>query len=638
MSLADQDFDQWRAMGEWAGAASDSLRAAGIYGDVVEGDYSTAAAEVGEWMAEEALSEGFAEVLERTVRDPGFDLRMGTPGAGAAWSGAVADVLAGQVMDTVMEPVERQQERIEILVDTQHQADVINDAVHVGRTLASGGLSEHGHFEELPGRYETESERVLGRQDERPYASQLPEQIEGHMDTAFQALRQEPVEGDIGFQFDFPPITREPAIDSFGDFARPMGGTEIGDTDAVHFDLDVGDRLGVNMRPDLEDHVMDYVFDAQVRDGRDIDFNSIAGPVDDTVEAAGVAQVQLRDREMNFTSRETLDDYNEHKLYNHSFDTGPLDATDAESGAILIGRDGGTHRGSKHDDISLDASVAQMGDGNDIVILDNETGRLADGGAGDDILIGGTAEETFIGGEGRDEIHADDGDIVEATAGHDRADTIRFEGLELSGPDGVDHPDGVLRGSHGETYSQGADGADIVVEHEGRMLTIEGASDGDFGFDLSGLLEREASLSGADGTDFAQDFGAQAPGGTTLAEAGNFLSENGNAALENLYTREAWSREEGALADALDSPATDAMLRTLGENGVERLDVEIDPAAAPEANAMGLVRAACTDINERGLREEYITTADDMARERGWEADAATHDPEHDYDDSYAIV
>ena len=280
----------------------------------------------------------------------------------------------------------------------------------------------------------------------------------------------------------------------------------------------------------------------------------IHADIRDTAEAADEAMVELRQLGREFKSEQDLEQYIEDGQAAHRFDGGELRAggrdaavfytedgthvRSAEGGAVLVGRDDGRHVGGRGADLSLDADTAHMGPGDDVVLLDNETGRLADGGSGKDTLIGGGASETLIGGTGKDHIRAgagadvlyggtkddagrsvDDntpdrlapgagvdtvlagnGDIVEAAVdGGSRADTLHLGELHLRGPvnakgqpTGLD-TEGRGTGAAGESYALDRATCELSITHEHRSVTVEGYTQGDF--QLEPAAQKEAALS-----------------------------------------------------------------------------------------------------------------------------------------------
>lgn len=567
---------------------------------------------------------------------------------------ALADAVGGAMADAAMaasQGIEDAGGWLKNRIEDQRQYDFDS---HMGQlqfdyeynisVQQMGGLRDYNHFDELPHEWGSGdmNEGTLPLFEPRSDTYGLGVDIAEATYTAAQAIADKRAPASYNSTIVPPFVTGTPAIDELSDFVTVEGRVDgvgalvrPGQAESLRFDLDAGDRLGTDLREDVGDYATDYIFDASSTDGRLIgggfrnaDMYDVADAAEAIAENAEAFSVEMRQMRTEFTSDGARSHYFRGHMFNHTFEGGRLDASDTTGGAVLIGRDGGRHLGGSGNDLGLDASTARMGAGDDIAILDNETGYLADGGEGNDILIGGRAAETFIGGEGRDEIHAGDGDTVVATPGEDRADTIRFEGMDLHGPRGA-HADGTLVGDHGETYEPGADGGDLTVRHGDRSLTIEDFENGDFGIDLPTGAWKDARL----GTE---------PGGTSLADASDYLRDHGEAVLKDLYTRESWSLEEGALADALDSPAADAMMHTLGDNGEDRLDVEIDSSAPYEVNAMEIVRAAGAKLEERGLVEDYVAAADDMADERGWSYETvhtpAEHALEADDDYSYSLA
>ncbi|WP_051206324.1 proprotein convertase P-domain-containing protein [Sporomusa ovata] len=149
-----------------------------------------------------------------------------------------------------------------------------------------------------------------------------------------------------------------------------------------------------------------------------------------------------------------------------------------------------------------EVEIAQGGRGNDVIIGGGTSSVFIDGQDGDDILIGGAANDAIAGGDGKDYIDGGYGnDVLRGQRGRD---TIYGGGGDdyIDGGDEDDSLYGgsgndVIKGASGDDYIDGGDGTD-VVEYTGsyseyRIMRTE-----------KGVFISD-TVAGRDGTDFVQN-------------------------------------------------------------------------------------------------------------------------------------
>ena len=568
MLLGDANFDQYAAMNDYAGKAGKALVGLDIGTSLAEGRPAEAVETAGEWLAGEALSNGFSDVLKETTHSPDFGRGMGLPDG---YRDAFADAVGGAMGEAAQVAADSAVEAGQWLKDRATDVIRVDPRTQFGRTALdyqdfkdvrdASGLDEYNHFEELPHQYGDPEVNAgtLARGAERPDSYGLGHDIGVAAEKAANVIAFDPPAADYGVSATPPFVTRAPAVDELSDFVTVEGDSvRPGAAEALRFDLGTADRLGTTLRADVADHASAYTYDAEYEDRRDFGTTERAvglhDDIRDTAAGADEAVVELRQLGREFESEQDLEQYIEDGLSAHRFDGGELRAggpdaavhhtgdgthvPSAAGGAVLVGRDDGYHVGGRGDDLSLDAGTAHLGPGDDVVLLDNETGRHADGGVGRDTLVGGRGNEVLVGGAGADHlragagddtlyggtvddagrgvddhapdrlapgagvdtVHAGHGDVVEAASeGGSRADTLHLGGLELRGPvDARGRPaglDGEGRGTGaaGELYRLDRDTGELRVEHEGRSVSVQGFREGDFG--IGAPAREKASLS-----------------------------------------------------------------------------------------------------------------------------------------------
>ena len=655
------NLDQWQAMNKYTGLAGKALTGLDIAQSISEGNEQQAIEQAGEWLTGEALSNGFSKVIEETTRSNfagRYGWNIGSQEMHKAWSDAVGGAMADAAqagadsLEAAGEWLKDRATEVEttpppIIIRSQVEFDYVNTLL----IQRDGGVHEYGHFETLPYKFHRTDE-ALGRTEPRPFQSSLPRDVLDATGEAFDAVRNSEVPGHIIPSFNVPPWQRVGAVDELTDFvtATPgYKGSGPGLNEALNYDLDVGDRLNIDLRGDVANHALDYIHHAQVEDGRDLDFNAIAEDVERIADNAELFTLELRQMRTDFPSDKSREDYFSDKVYNHAFEGGRLDAGDS-IGALMIGRDGGRHNGSIGDDLSLDASVAMLGAGHDIAILDNETGHLADGGAGDDILIGGERSETLIGGVGEDHMrgHAgedtlygtapdmeDDGvrdylsggagidtyyvgdnDVIEATPDGDRDDVIHFNGLTLEGP--VTTTSAESTGAAGEVYTLGEDGKTLTVTHGEHQIEIRDFTNGDFGIDLTQL---EAATTSP----------ALVPTKIKLEKAIEILAED-----QKTLNQQAQETGVSSLAHrAVNHPDAAQMMQKLHMEGVSTFKAEVTSDMCIEARVGCILHAGKQATHEAGLllpvEERAIDAQADEASRSHIQTAESVYEDDHSY-------
>jgi len=104
----------------------------------------------------------------------------------------------------------------------------------------------------------------------------------------------------------------------------------------------------------------------------------------------------------------------------------------------------------------LEHTKFDLGSGDDTLVVDSNVhvGIHADGGSGDDVMIGGSGDDDLHGGSGDDYIAGRDGnDVIDGGSGDD---------VEYGG-----RGDDVLLGGSGDDLQVGGDGNDIIVGGSG---------------------------------------------------------------------------------------------------------------------------------------------------------------------------
>lgn len=112
-----------------------------------------------------------------------------------------------------------------------------------------------------------------------------------------------------------------------------------------------------------------------------------------------------------------------------------------------------------------------LGDGDDLVIVTTSAPVLIDGGAGNDILYGGSGDNTLLGGDGNDILFGGSGsNVLDGGAGDDTL--IGGRGTDiLRGGAGND----LLDGGRGDDLLIGGDGDDRLIGGRGRNILIGGS-------------------------------------------------------------------------------------------------------------------------------------------------------------------
>ncbi|MEP1231259.1 MAG: calcium-binding protein [Litorimonas sp.] len=373
------------------------------------------------------------------------------------------------------------------------------------------------------------------------------------------------------------------------------------DFPAIQFDLEMTDAINVHIRDDLHDYVQDTLintshytqnehgvsnsdrFDPEtglgennrdlqlfvdIATGDEIESNptgthnyGIYAHARDIVEKAKYGEIELAHPGSDNFNGGHLGAVMNYEYYTKSGVRGGLAVINRripipfvkakDGGLVMIGRDGGSHFGTRNDDLSIGSNFATMGKGNDIVLLDKnaENGKAyggegkdyilgsdnADhlhGGRGRDILIGGKGDDRLYGagknddegrfvvndkgerdilkgGEGKDYYFAGDNDIIIASRDAegnslDTDDKITLAGgFELSGPTTIDAK-GNVRGEHGEIYEFSNSGeltvrfmpgshetpaSDHTRDNKNMVdITIKDFQNGDFGFDFNNVI------------------------------------------------------------------------------------------------------------------------------------------------------
>lgn len=146
--------------------------------------------------------------------------------------------------------------------------------------------------------------------------------------------------------------------------------------------------------------------------------------------------------------------------------------------------------------------VVTGGEGNDTVDASNSaTPLVADGDAGDDELIGGSADDTLLGGEGNDSIEGERGDdTMIGGEGHDTLEWDNGDGSDLmSGGEGIDLI---------EVEGSLTDGDEFVLSQDGTTAIFDRVNLGQFTLTVDTSEEFEVSGEGGNDTLVVEDISA----------------------------------------------------------------------------------------------------------------------------------
>jgi Ca2+-binding RTX toxin-like protein len=145
----------------------------------------------------------------------------------------------------------------------------------------------------------------------------------------------------------------------------------------------------------------------------------------------------------------------------------------------------------------LENTQFNLGAGNDVLVVDGDVGVgiHADGGSGNDVMIGGGGNDHFQGGSGNDVIAGRGGnDCIDGGRGND----VLLGGRgndHIRGGRGNDYIDGgsgndVLRGGRGNDHIEGGRGNDWISGGPGHDVSHGGPGLDSVRWDLADLLRR----------------------------------------------------------------------------------------------------------------------------------------------------
>jgi len=525
---------------DYLGKTGTAIKGLALGEALINGDNEAAVEQASEWLAGELLSKGFGDIVEKTIsgstRIP-LEYQTANDAFTKKWSKSVGGILADGAIEAgkaIKDAVEREQYNRY----SSHQKAVIHEYSDIKDVIDNASLNEYSHFEELASNNIASKQGELGPWDERPYDTNFHNDIEAAIHTSTVSIANNPIADESRFGISLFGVSNH-GVDQLSDVVRLNGNNR-----AIEFSLDEMERLDtddrlmiegrskINLAADVEGYVSRHAVHAH-NDGRDIDFRQLDENARGIIREADYLQVELGKK----PDRESESEINP------EFFNGTLDASNNDGGTVQIGRDGGKHTGSDFADLSIDGSHVEAGGGDDIIVLDANSGRGDDplhvathgptsrafggegrdqltgglhadqlhGGQGEDILNGdrgndvlyGTGldhddsrargqdaaddgvRDILTGGEGKDIYFAGDKDIIQTTAGEDKTDVINFGGITLQGPDGKTYPDGHIRGVNGEIYSLSEDGSELIVTYDDKELTIRDYQEGDFGIDFS---------------------------------------------------------------------------------------------------------------------------------------------------------
>ena len=225
-----------------------------------------------------------------------------------------------------------------------------------------------------------------------------------------------------------------------------------------------------------------------------------------------------------------------------------LDVDDAEKFEINGG--GGDDSITINDLTGTDVEkvVVTGGEGNDTVDASNSsTPLVAYGNAGDDQLIGGSADDTLLGGEGNDSIEGERGDdTMIGGEGHDTLEWDNGDGSDLmSGGEGIDLI---------EVEGSLTDGDEFVLSQDGTTAIFDRVNLGQFTLTVDTSEEFEVSGEGGDDSLIIQDLSA------TDVELVTFNGGEGNDILDASHGNVPIIADGGAGDDLLIGSVEDDQL------------------------------------------------------------------------------
>jgi len=644
---------------DFYGRAGKALTLTSFAQEAAQGNYGKAGEIALNYATGQALEKGYSDVIEAMTRKSFTDKYGFSPRAESfhkALSGQVAGLgaditiegakLGAEMMNHVAQSIQNAHQDYVRSQQDERTAGFQNKFDGIERALYLGGIAEYNtHDGGLSGN--------LGRSILKQTSEIVNHQLQDNGYGGF-------FRAGAGSVDDF--ITVKP--DDVSPTPQYDGYAEI--------DLEKTNSIDVDVTNTLDNYAYAYAFDAERNNPeRDFDLSDISLNIAQTISRADHAVIDLTDQQryLNEVREEArlgiqIDRYSQFR--------GVIDASDKNGGVVMIGKNGGILKGSSHDDIILDGSVVEAGIGNDIIFVDYRSYGKVNSGAGDDVIVGGKNRDKLYGGSGKDELRGGGGndeihgtgpkgtpddnerdvlvggkgddnyyvghdDVIIATAGEDKKDSITFDGITLRGPDFDRYPaqhGDLMRGEHGESYSLNTETNTLTVKYGKKVLTIENYEYGDFKLDVPIVVQGRVPL---DNPNSSSSDSALEPqpinynpdnGGASLEEVVKYLRGNRASMLENLdekISNSTATPQETQMSDFLKVGASADIFRQLDNAGVKRINWQENPHISPEENGVNVYRAVADAAIENNIQ---LNT----------QAKASYERPTQESDASYAII